>query len=106
MPIEILISLRKFVRFQYTIVTTLLLLSLLYYISREMVGGTPFRIFDVGAEPSIPTWFSAANLMLSSILLFVMYVYTRQTRGEGKFYWLGLSVLFLGLSIDEIAMIH
>ena len=64
------------------------------------------RLLDVGAEQSIPTYFSLLNILLSSILIFIIYWYEKANDHKGFNYWLFLSILFLLLSIDEGAKIH
>jgi hypothetical protein len=66
----------------------------------------PLRLFDVGDERSIPTWFNTMELMLCSALLAVV-AFAKRRRGEGYgSHWGVLSVIFLYLSLDEVATIH
>ena len=64
------------------------------------------RFFDVGAEGSIPTWYSSLTLLLCSVLLAVIAEANRRRGDRYTFHWMGLSVIFLLLSLDEVARIH
>lgn len=61
--------------------------------------------FDLGHEPSIPAFYSAAVMLLTAIFLtFVARV--DKHRNKPHRFWYFLSVLFLALSIDEAALFH
>jgi hypothetical protein len=60
------------------------------------------RFFDVDQENNLPTWYAAATLLFSSLLLALISAaepYRKRT-------WLGLSAIFLALSVDEVASFH
>ena len=107
---ELNIRLKKFIKFQLVAVTLIVLLGLFTYIFRDITGfGTLFgflRLLDVGSEQSIPTYFSLLNLLLSSILLYIIFKFEKSKKNKGSKYWLFLSILFVFLSIDESASIH
>ncbi len=110
MRIGISIPRHMFVRFQYGIATSLLVISLCFYMYQEFVGDDIVRrflkLFDVGNESSLPTWFSSVNLLLSSVLLFLIFSMARRCGDKLTKYWLALCILFLAFSIDEVAAIH
>src|SRR5215204_3671126 len=64
------------------------------------------RIFDVGEERSIPTWFESIQFLLCSILLAVVAVAKKQRNDRYILHWSVLSIIFLLLSLDEVASIH
>lgn len=64
------------------------------------------ELFDVDEEESIPTWFSSALLLLTSVVLFVTASLTRQMKGSNAAYWSGLGLGFGFMSVDEIAGFH
>jgi hypothetical protein len=66
----------------------------------------PLRIFDVGEERSIPTWFESIEFLLCSILLAVVTVASKQRSDRYSLHWSVLSIIFLLLSLDEVAAIH
>lgn len=100
----------RFVVAQLVVVTVLLLLSLVAYIfvaitGHERVLGL-IRIIDIGEEQSLPTYFSAMNLLLAALLLLVIWALGPRENGPSHRYWLALGVLFVLLSIDEAVSIH
>src|SRR5215208_4303987 len=66
----------------------------------------PLRIFDVGEERSIPTWFESILFLLCSMLLAVVTVAKKRRSDRYILHWSFLSVIFLVLSLDEVASIH
>lgn len=62
--------------------------------------------FDINHEPSVPAWYSSSALLASSALLLLTGVARMQERDRFYLHWLGLSAVFLGLSVDEAAMFH
>ena len=64
------------------------------------------RIFDVGEERSIPTWFESLQFLLCSILLAVIAVAKKQRSDRYSLHWSVLSIILLLLSLDEVASIH
>ena len=60
------------------------------------------RIFHLNAEQSIPAYFSTVLLLFSSILLWIIGL--RASGGNVK--WKILSVIFLLMSVDEMASLH
>jgi hypothetical protein len=66
----------------------------------------PLRIFNVGEERSIPTWFESIQFLLCSILLAVVTVAKKQRSDRYSLHWSVLSIILLLLSLDEVASIH
>jgi len=66
----------------------------------------PLRLFDVGEERSIPTWFESTQFLLCSILLAVITVAKKQRSDRYSLHWGVLSIILLLLSLDEVASIH
>src|ERR687893_2197236 len=66
----------------------------------------PLRLFDVGEERSIPTWFESTQFLLCSLLLAVVTVAKRQRNDRYSLHWGVLSIILLLLSLDEVASIH
>jgi hypothetical protein len=62
--------------------------------------------FDLDAEENFPTWYSAASLLASAALLYV--IADGKARAADRFsrYWYVLAVGFLTMSVDEIAGLH
>ncbi|MGI9553298.1 MAG: hypothetical protein ACR2NC_00110 [Thermodesulfobacteriota bacterium] len=76
----------------------------LWYTSKTF---TQFQnLFSLLFETSIPTFFSTLNLLLSSVLLWVIAKNTELTEGKNRKLWISLSVIFLFLALDEGTQIH
>ena len=77
----------------------------IYFLGHDyLLGIVP--LFNFYAEANIPTWFSSTILLTSSILLATI-AYSSKINGAGNVrYWGGLSVIFLFLSVDELAQLH
>jgi len=104
------IKLNDFIKVQFGLVSLILLLGLLSYIFTYLTGFGSLlghiTLLDVGAEQSIPTYFSVINLLFASILLYVLFRHEKINMQKGTNYWLFLSILFLILSTDESVSIH
>ena len=104
------VSFKSFCFFQYSAASVLIILGTSFYLYAENHGDGALHaileLFDPGLETSMTTTFSVLNLLISSVLLYVIYLHTRTQGGPMAFYWLVLSIMFLGLSIDEGAEIH
>ena len=62
------------------------------------------RLFDLGYDNNIPTWFSSA---LWALAAFTAYRYSGfSVPPAEKRLWIFVALGFLVLSIDEVAMIH
>jgi hypothetical protein len=66
----------------------------------------PLRLFDVGEERSIPTWFESILFLLCSMLLAVIAAAKKQRNDRYSLHWGVLSIILLLLSLDEVASIH
>ncbi len=63
-------------------------------------------LFSVNAEETIPTWYATLLLFTAAVLLaFIALVKIRNKEPYGR-HWLGLTAIFLYLSMDEGAVIH
>jgi hypothetical protein len=63
-------------------------------------------LFSVNAEQAIPTWYSAAMLLMAAVLLGLIAAAKRTSGDRDTRYWTGLAAIFLYLSVDEGAVIH
>jgi len=64
------------------------------------------QIFDVDEEDTIPTWYSANALLLTSGLLYLISQRKKTDQDPWFRYWYGLTIGFVFLSLDEIAGFH
>lgn len=64
------------------------------------------RLFNLGEEANVPTWYASASLALCAVLLLVIGHARRQARDRYAAHWIGLAAIFAFLAIDEGAMLH
>lgn len=76
-----------------------------FYLGHNTVTQWFYPLFDFNTEKNIPTLYSSLTLICSCILLLCIASIHKRL-GSPYFYWLGLTIVFLFLSIDEIASIH
>ena len=62
--------------------------------------------FYLDAETNIPTWFNTILLLIISSLFAIIAVSKSAVKDKYRYHWSGLSILFLILSIDELAVLH
>jgi len=87
-----------------TVINSVLLFFYFYLDDDELFGLV--GLFDLAIEGNIPTLYSAVAILFCSALL-ALITHTNWHKPDGKrFYWLGLTILFLFLAIDEGTAIH
>jgi len=59
--------------------------------------------FDLAVENTFAVWWSGILLFLIGFLAYQQYLLEK---GDTKKAWLGISIIFMGLSIDEIVSLH
>jgi hypothetical protein len=76
-----------------------------YWVSQHGYGlHRTARLFDLDRESNIPTWFSSLLLAAAAAISVVI---SRQCRGTpATRRWLGLALVFLGMSVDETVSLH
>ncbi|BAN01751.1 hypothetical protein YM304_14370 [Ilumatobacter coccineus YM16-304] len=75
-------------------------------IERGITGRGFIDKVNLGIDTAIPTWFAALLLFMSAVALLVVYRTSAAIDPRNGRHWLGLSVIFALLSIDEVAAIH
>ena len=107
---ELTIYVKKIVRAMIIAVLLITLVSFVARVAMYIWGQEgylqPLRIFDVGEERSIPTWFESMQFLLCSILLAVIGVAKKRRSDRYSLHWSFLAIIFLLLSLDEVASIH
>lgn len=110
MKLAIGLSARRIATFLAVVAVCFALLSLASQLDRIYLGlGDSWgagRLFFVGREGSIPTWYSMSLLLLSAGLLALIAITAKEAGGRDYLYWSGLSAIFLYLSADEGSGIH
>jgi hypothetical protein len=76
-----------------------------YFLGRDKLYGL-VPLFDLNAEANVPAWYSSMTLLISSFLLAVIAYHKKEEDDRYFRHWLGLSLIFALLSIDEISSIH
>jgi hypothetical protein len=63
-------------------------------------------MFNLNSEENIPAFFSTLLLLFSSILLVIIAFAVKKSDAPYFYHWLGLSLIFLFLSMDESLSFH
>lgn len=62
--------------------------------------------FFMDAEGNIPTFTNALLLFIPALILMLITAWKNSVKDKFRFHWLGLSLVFLFLSIDESTVLH
>jgi hypothetical protein len=76
-----------------------------YYLGYDNIFGL-IPMFNLNSEQNIPAFFSTLLLLFSSILLAMIASAVKKSRAAYFYHWLGLSLIFLFLSMDESLSFH
>ncbi|MDQ7035357.1 MAG: hypothetical protein Q9P01_11125 [Anaerolineae bacterium] len=63
-------------------------------------------LFNVTFEGNVPTWYAVLLLLIAALFSFLIAADVRQSKSNWRIHWMGLTLLFLYLSLDEAAAIH
>ena len=63
-------------------------------------------VFDLSLEANVPTWYSAAALLVSALALGLITAVKLRERAPFAKHWGGLAAMFVYLSLDEVARFH
>ena len=87
-----------------TIINSVLLFLSFYLGDDELFGLLDF--FDLDIEGNVPSLYSAVAVLFCSVLL-ALITHVNWHKSDGRrFYWLGLTILFVFLAVDEGTAIH
>ncbi len=110
MKLTVFVSPRRVFLVLTVVVICLSIVSLAGQFSRYILGhGRLFgliRLFNVGQDSNVPTWYSSITLLFCSLLLAFIATSQKTARTRYALHWKVLSAIFLYISIDEVAMIH
>jgi hypothetical protein len=92
-------------------ISLLLLIHLLTLISRHVFGHGHLLgivpLIDMWSEGNISNYYSSISLLTCSLLLYIIAEGNRRIYDGDKYYhWIGLAIIFLFVSIDEMISIH
>lgn len=101
---------RLFNAFLVAILLLLLMNIFSIFLAINQDGNDPLRsfiirIFDFNKEANIPSFFSSLQFLAASILLLIITLFKR-SNGKKHIGWLGLTILFFFLMVDEAVSIH
>ena len=105
---QICIDISKIKKFLYYAFLIQLIFNLMVVLLTE-AGYTSFyglKKFYFDDEETIPTYFSAINLLFAGILLALITALKSRVKDPFTMHWKILSILFTLLSIDEVAGFH
>lgn len=91
--------------FNLAVIGLLLALDILAVISRVYLGNE-ISMFDFDIEGNIPSFYSFSNLLISSLLLFLIAFNCKEKARSLYISWLGLFCIFLFLAFDELLSVH
>ncbi len=109
--LKVYLSATKTLKFLLGVVLFFALVSLfanynVYYLP-DFPGRDIFRIlFDLNSEDNIPTIYSGAALLFCSILTETVFQAHKLAKNKDFWSWRGLSIVFAGLSLDELIGFH
>jgi hypothetical protein len=109
-PIEFSLAPRRVLSWLLAVIALLLLAATLCVIAwlgfgRDTLWGLR-RLLDVGAENTIPTYFSALQLLAAAVLLAVIARHQALIRAPWRWHFFALAIGFVLLSVDEMASLH
>jgi len=77
-----------------------------YSLVHEFVLDLFINQFTLNTEMNFPTYFSSVQLLLASILFFLIAAWKKLERDKYRIHWKGLAFLLLLFSIDEFTVMH
>ncbi len=96
---------KKFLYFAF-LIQLLFNLSVVFLTEAGHTNFYGFKKFFFDDEESIPTYFSAINLLFAGILLAIITDFKSKLNDPFTMQWKLLSIIFVLLSVDEIAGFH
>ncbi|MDJ1505969.1 hypothetical protein [Xanthocytophaga agilis] len=70
------------------------------------INSKVYQKFDLDGERNIPSFFSMLLLMTTAVILYMISSIKRKFQLTFRNHWLGLSLIFLFLSMDELISLH
>jgi hypothetical protein len=108
--VRVVVSRRRVVRFVAALIAILVFLSFAGQVIKFELGYPSVfglvPLLDVNLENNIPTWYQSIALATCAGLLALLGVAARRTGAPFAWHWLGLALIFLLLSLDEVGSLH
>ena len=76
-----------------------------FFTSHQKIYGL-ISLFDLNGEGNIPAFYSSLQLLLAGILFTVIFYEKKIKADRYRWHWLGLSLIFFFLAMDEACSIH
>lgn len=83
-----------------------LLAEILHHTDRPVVPDSLVELFSLSYEANVPTWYSSAMLLACGLVLAGVARETLQARAPFRHHWAALAVIFVYMSVDELASLH
>jgi hypothetical protein len=110
---HVTLKLRKICLWMGIVIAVLLVLGTAANIVSNQVAKSPddklarlMNRFDLAFEPSLPNWYSSCALLFSALLIALNAAQAWVSGDRWTRHWVGLSLLFVALSIDEGVRFH
>ncbi|NTZ42343.1 hypothetical protein G7A66_04390 [Altererythrobacter sp. SALINAS58] len=75
-------------------------------LSEPARGTGALRLFTLGDDGNVPTWFSSVLLGLCGVLLALIAGVRKKLKLPEVWHWTFLSFVFFALSVDDVATVH
>lgn len=104
------LSPQSIMRFLYAVVSALVVAHVAVQVLRFLTGDDRLHglvfMFSLGAEMNLPAFYATFSLLFVALLLAAVGASSRADPDVGAMYWLGLSAVFVFLSMDEMLALH
>jgi len=109
--LELYLSAKRVLKFLLGIVICFALANLVAHYNIRYLPDFPGRdifleLFNLDAEANLPSIYSTLVLLFCSILLAIIAKVQKLKKNSNVWSWIGLSVVFAGLSLDEFFSFH
>ena len=96
---------KKLIKTLFYIASSLIVANIINELIISKLSWQINRFVNLGLESNFPTWFSSMLLALASLYAYKCSFVSRKRKGEQKI-WQLFALVLLGMSCDEVAMIH
>ncbi len=79
--------------------------QVMYFLGYDVQLGF-YHLFNLNRENNIPTWYASSAVLLCAWFLAGIGLYKKRVGDRYIGHWLSLAIIFLCLSVDEVASLH